>query len=147
MKNSTKWYVAVFLYSFCFSQNPAYVTNAVEAHSDPVIDGDVLNDPAWEGVPIIVEKFTQKRPDEGQSATENTIVRVMYSDQFFYLSVVCYDTKSDGIIISDTRRDSPLNNTDSFIFLLDTFKDYQNGYVFGTNAGGMEYDCPDHRWW
>ena len=141
MKNSTKWYVAVFLYSLCFSQNPDYVTNAVEAHSDPVIDGDVLNDPAWEGVPIIVEKFTQKRPDEGQSATENTIVRVMYSDQFFYLSVVCYDTKSDGIIISDTRRDSPLNNTDSFMFLLDTFKDYQNGYVFGTNAGGIEYDA------
>ena len=141
MKNSTKWYVAVFLYSFCFSQNPAYVTNAVEAHSDPVIDGDVLNDPAWEGVPIIVEKFTQKRPDEGQSATENTIVRVMYSDEFFYLSVICYDSKSDGIIISDTRRDSPLNNTDSFMFLLDTFKDYQNGYVFGTNAGGIEYDA------
>ncbi len=113
MKNSTKWYVSVFLYSFCFSQNPDYVTNAVKAHSDPVIDGDVLNDPAWERVPIIVEKFTQKRPDEGQSATENTIVRVMYSDEFFYLSVVCYDTKSDGIIISDNRRDSPLDKTDS----------------------------------
>ncbi len=80
MKNSTKWYVSVFLYSFCFSQNPDYVTNAVKAHSDPVIAGDVLNDPAWERVPIIVEKFIQKRPDEGQSATENTIVRVMYSD-------------------------------------------------------------------
>ncbi|MDP7122136.1 MAG: DUF5916 domain-containing protein, partial [Candidatus Marinimicrobia bacterium] len=117
-----------------------YVTNAVKAQSDPVIDGDVLNDSAWEGVPV-VEKFTQKAPDEGQPSSENTIVKVMYSDEFFYLSVVCYDTESDGIIISDTRRDAPLNNTDSFMFLLDTFKDYQTAYVFGTNAAGIEYDA------
>ncbi|HJM10761.1 MAG TPA: DUF5916 domain-containing protein [Candidatus Marinimicrobia bacterium] len=140
MKNSAKWYVALLLCSVCFSQNLDYVTNAVKAQSDPVIDGDVLNDSAWEGVPV-VEKFTQKAPDEGQPSSENTIVKVMYSDEFFYLSVVCYDTESDGIIISDTRRDAPLNNTDSFMFLLDTFKDYQTAYVFGTNAAGIEYDA------
>ena len=140
MKNLAKWCVPVLLYSFCFGQNPDYVTNAVKVQSDPVIDGDVLNDPAWEGLPV-VEKFTQKAPDEGQSATENTIVKVMYSDEFFYLSVVCYDTESDGIIISDTRRDATLNNMDSFMFLVDTFKDYQNCYVFGTNAAGTEYDA------
>ena len=141
MKNLTKWYIALFfLTSFCFSQNPDYVTNAVKAKSDPVIDGDVLNDPAWESVPI-TETFTQKAPDEGEPGTERTVVKVMYSDDFFYLSAVCYDTDSDGIIISDTRRDAPLNNTDSFMFLLDTFKDYQNGYVFGTNAAGIEYDA------
>ena len=79
MKNLAKWCIPVLLYSFCFGQNPDYVTNAVKVQSDPVIDGDVLNDPAWEGLPV-VEKFTQKAPDEGQSATENTIVKVMYSD-------------------------------------------------------------------
>ncbi|HIO88301.1 MAG TPA: hypothetical protein EYN45_01145, partial [Candidatus Marinimicrobia bacterium] len=71
MKNLAKWCIPVLLYSFCFGQNPDYVTNAVKVQSDPVIDGDVLNDPAWEGLPV-VEKFTQKAPDEGQSATENT---------------------------------------------------------------------------
>ena len=140
MKNSAKWYVALFLCSVCFSQNPDYVTNAVKAQSDPVIDGDVLNDPAWEGL-AVVQTFTQKAPDEGEPSSENTIVKVMYSDEFFYLSVVCYDTESDGIIISDTRRDATLNNMDSFVFLLDTFKDYQTAYVFGTNAAGIEYDA------
>ena len=141
MENLTKWYVALFLLnSVCFSQNPDYFTNAVKAQSDPVIDGDVLNDPAWEKIPT-TETFTQKAPDEGEPGTERTVVKVMYSDEFFYLSAVCYDTDSDGIIISDTRRDAPLNNTDSFMFLLDTFKDYQNGYVFGTNAAGIEYDA------
>ena len=82
MKNSAKWYVALFLCSVCFSQNPDYVTNAVKAQSDPVIDGDVLNDPAWEGL-AVVQTFTQKAPDEGEPSSENTIVKVMYSDEFF----------------------------------------------------------------
>ena len=30
---------------------------------------------------------------------------------------------------------------DSFIFIIDTFNDYQNGYAFGTNAAGIEYDA------
>ena len=106
----------------------------------PILDGNVLNDEAWSSIPPIVS-FTQKSPDEGQVVTEQTAVRVMYSDYMFYVSVVCYDTDPNGIVISDTRRDAALNNTDSFIFILDTFQDQKNGFVFGTNAGGIEYDA------
>ncbi len=140
MKHSRLLSLTVLLLSWSFAQNPDYVTSAMKAPSAPVMDGDVLNDPAWEGVPA-AETFTQKAPDEGEPGTERTVVKVIYSDDFFYLSAVCYDTDSDGIIIADTRRDAPLNNSDSFTFLLDTFKDYQNGYVFGTNPAGIEYDA------
>ncbi len=128
------------LLCLCFAQNPDYVTSAVKAQSVPVMDGEVLSDPAWGAAPS-VETFTQKAPDEGQQGTERTVVKVMYSDYFFYLAVICYDTDSDAIVIADTRRDAPLNNSDSFTFVLDTFKDYQNGYVFGTNPAGIEYDA------
>ena len=131
---------SALFFSLCFAQNPDYITSAVKARSVPVMDGDVLNDPAWDSTPS-VESFTQKAPDEGEPSSERTVVKVMYSDDFIYLSAVCYDTDSDGIIITDTRRDAPLNNSDSFTFLLDTFKDYQNGYVFGTNPAGIEYDA------
>ena len=50
------------------------------------------------------------------------------------------DSDPNKIVITDTRRDAPLDNTDSFMFVLDTYKDQQNGFVFGTNAGGIEYD-------
>ena len=140
MKHSRLLPLTVLLLSWSSAQNPDYITSAMNAPSAPVMDGDVLNDPAWEGVPA-AETFTQKAPDEGQPGTERTVVKVIYSDDFFYLSAVCYDTDSDGIIIADTRRDAPLNNSDSFTFLLDTFKDYQNGYVFGTNPAGIEYDA------
>ncbi|MAP70707.1 MAG: hydrolase, partial [Candidatus Marinimicrobia bacterium] len=108
--------------------------------SIPIIDGNVINDPAWVDVKTISD-FVQKTPDEGLEVSEKTIVRVMYSDQYFYVSVVAYDKEPNRIVVSDTRRDSPLNNSDSFSFIIDTFKDFQTGYLFGTNAAGIEFDA------
>ena len=62
-----------------------------EAKILPTIDGDVINDKAWEGLSTI-KTFTQKSPDEGNLSTEKTIVKIMYSEQTFYVSVVCYDS-------------------------------------------------------
>ena len=84
--------------------------------SIPIIDGNVINDPAWVDVKTISD-FVQKTPDEGLEVSEKTIVRVMYSDQYFYVSVVAYDKEPNRIVVSDTRRDSPLNNSDSFSFI------------------------------
>ena len=130
-------FTLLFLCSFLTGQN---ITSAVKASSDPVMDGDVLNDPAWANVPEVTT-FIQKTPDEGQSVSEKTAVKVMYTEKTFYVSVVCYDTNPGEIVISDTRRDSPLNNSDSFSFIIDTFKDFQTGYLFGTNPAGIEYDA------
>ena len=44
-------------------------------------------------------------------------------------------------MVSDARRDANLDNTDAFIFILDTYKDGQNGFIFGTNSLGVEYDA------
>ncbi|MBC8346465.1 MAG: carbohydrate binding family 9 domain-containing protein [Candidatus Marinimicrobia bacterium] len=117
-----------------------HTTSALKATSNPVMDGDVLNDPAWANV-TAVTTFTQKTPDEGQPISENTVVKVIYSEKTFYVSVVCFDSKPSEIVISDNRRDSPLNNSDSFSFIIDTFKDFQTGYLFGTNPAGIEYDA------
>ncbi len=52
----------------------------------------------------------------------------------------CYDSDPSGIIVSDARRDAPLDDTDSFQMIIDTYRDRQNGFVFGTNPAGIEYD-------
>ena len=110
------------------------------ANTIPIIDGIVTEDAAWTDVKAISD-FTQKTPDEGFEISEKTIVKIIYSDQHFYVSVVAYDRDPDLIVISDTRRDASLNNSDSFSFIIDTFKDYQTGYLFGTNAAGVEFDA------
>ena len=105
----------------------------------PTIDGQVLDDPIWAAI-APVTGFTQTTPDEGQPASERTEVRIAYSADTLYFGVVCYDGDPSAIIVSDSRRDSPLTETDSFQIILDTYLDQQNGFVFGTNPSGLEYD-------
>ena len=106
----------------------------------PVIDGNILGEKLWDKVPII-ENLKQIKPDYGLPASEKTSIRVAYTNKSFFVAVVCYDTAPDKIVISDSRRDADLNDEDSFLFILDTYNDQQNGFLFGTNASGMEYDA------
>jgi len=55
--------------------------------------------------------------------------------------VVCYDRSPSQIIVTDNRRDASLDEMDSFRFILDTYGDRQNGFLFGTNPAGVEYDA------
>ena len=140
MNTRIQWLVILIFQTLCFAYNPDYVITADAAIIEPIIDGHIINDPAWQSLPE-VNTFIQKSPDEGEAVTEKTVVKVMYSTEVLYIAAVCYDDSPEKIVIVDTRRDAPLNNTDSFMFILDTFQDQQNGYVFGTNAGGIEYDA------
>ena len=90
----------------------------------PVLDGDVLGDPALIDVPVATG-FIQTLPYEGQPATERTEVRVLFDDDTIYFGFVCYDRDPDGIITSEGRRDASLNNSDSIQIILDTFRDRQ----------------------
>ncbi|MGE3841724.1 MAG: DUF5916 domain-containing protein [Vicinamibacterales bacterium] len=105
----------------------------------PVIDG-VLDDPAWQDAPVITG-FVQADPFEGMPASEETEVRVVYDNTSVYVGVVLYDRDPSLMVMTDTRRDSNLNQQDSFQMVFDTFHDLQNGFVFGTNPAGVEYDA------
>ena len=113
---------------------------AIRTADAPLLDGNVLNDPAWQAANPI-EGFWQTTPDEGQPATEPTEVRIMFDDKTFYVGVVCFHADPSKIIVSEATRDGVLQTIDSFQFVLDTFKDTQNGFVFGTSPAGIEYDA------
>ena len=112
---------------------------AAKAPAPPVLDGDVLNDEAWKAAPVITG-FWQNTPNEGMPASERTEVRIVYTDDTLYFGVVAYDRNPDQIIVADSRRDSSLDETDSFLMILDTYRDRQNGFVFGTNPAAIQYD-------
>jgi Domain of unknown function (DUF5916) len=112
---------------------------ATRVEEPPTLDGNVLGDPAWQQA-VPVSSFWQERPDEGQPASEKTEVRIVYTADTLYIGVVCFDREPDAIIVSDSRRDASLDETDSFQIILDTYRDRLNGFVFGTNPAGIEYD-------
>ena len=122
-----------------FDVGAGRLTGAVRADAAPLLDGNVLDDPAWDGAPPATG-FRQTAPDEGQPASERTEVRVVFTDDTIYVGVVCYDRDPGEIIVTDSRRDSSLADSDSFQLILDTFLDRQNGFVFGTSPSGQEYD-------
>ncbi len=116
------------------------ITKAISITEKPVIDGEVLTDPVWLKVNT-VGPLSQNQPNWGEPASEKTDIRVAYDATTFYVSVVCYDSTPEALVVSDARRDADLSGTDAFLFILDTYKDSQNGFVFGTNSVGIEYDA------
>ena len=119
-------------------QRPSAKAATLEAEMK--IDGEVLNDEIWKVIKPIDEMW-QGKPSSGFPATEKTEIRIGLTANTFYLSVVCYDKQPDKLVVSDARRDATLDNTDSFLFILDTYHDSQNGFLFGTNPIGIEYDA------
>jgi len=104
-------------------------THAIVIEQEPDIDGEVLNDPIWQTVEPVTD-MTQIKPDQGQPASEKTEIRIAYTPSVFYLSVVCFDMEPRKLVVTDARRDASLDGTDSFLFILDTYNDGQNGFLF-----------------
>jgi hypothetical protein len=104
----------------------------------PVIDG-VVNDAIWETV-APHSTFTQQDPQLGEPATERTEVRLLFGPTAVYVSFVCFDVDPSKIIVSQSKRDASLAETEAVILVFDTFNDNQNAFVFGTNPLGIEYD-------
>jgi len=69
------------------------------------------------------------------------VVRIVYDSDHLYLGITCYDSEPSKILVTKSERDSELTNTDSFWMVFDTFRDRQNGFVFGTNPMGLEFDA------
>ncbi len=106
----------------------------------PRLDGEVLSDPAWQGVEP-ASGLWQTAPDEGQPASQRTEIYLGFTDDTVYIGVVCFDRQPQRIITGAGRRDSSLSETDSFQVVFDTFRDRSTGFVFGTSPSGLEYDA------
>jgi hypothetical protein len=121
------------------SNAPRPVAQAIALTTAPVVDGNVLDDPAWRGAEPITD-FWQIQPNAGQAASQQTAVYFGFTDKAIYVGIVAYDDEPLEIISTDTRRDSSLDDTDSVKIMIDGLLDRQNGYIFGTNPSGVEYD-------
>jgi uncharacterized protein DUF5916/cellulose/xylan binding protein with CBM9 domain len=115
------------------------IAMAAQVTEPPVIDGS-LDERVWQEATAL-DGFVQAEPFEGEPGSERTVVRILYDDEAIYVGVVCHDRDPSLIITTDTRRDAGLGEQDSFQMIFDTFHDEQNGFVFGTNTAGIQYDA------
>ena len=115
------------------------VATAIQVGEAPMVDG-LLNEGAWlKAIPL--DGFTQAEPLQGQPASQRTEVRILYDANAVYVGAILHDSDPSQIVTTDTRRDANLGEMDSFQIIFDTYRDQQNGFVFGTNALGVQYDA------
>ena len=111
---------------------------AVEVTESPTVDGH-LDEAVWQQAGAMTD-FTQREPFDGQPSSERTEVRVIFDDRALYVGVWAFDSQADAITYGERIRDYEVNQSDAVVFVLDTYNDDQNGFVFGTTPTGIEYD-------
>jgi len=101
----------------------------------PRIDG-VLDDAVWEQA-VLVRDFHQMEPIEYAPPSQQTEVRVFYTDDALYVSARLYEKDPSQISANIMRQGQSLLADDIFVLMLDPFLDRRNGYEFETNANGV----------
>ncbi len=112
---------------------------ATRATGPVTLDGR-LDEATWEVAPV-ARGFIQNDPREGQPATYDTDVRMVYDHDALYIGVFARDDEPGGIIVSELRKDFNTGTGDSFQVVIDTFKDERNGYQFAINPAGAKWDA------
>ena len=108
----------------------------------PIIDGK-LNDEVWAKTTVHSD-FLQYRPNNLAEPTFKTEVRILYDDDFIYLSFNNLDPDPEKIRSTLGRRDdwtsSFGSSGDYIIFNLDSRNNDKNGNSFGVNAANVQFD-------
>jgi hypothetical protein len=112
---------------------------ATVVQTPPIIDGR-LDDDVWRSAEVLSD-FVQREPVEGNPVSERTEVRILTDGEALYVGAWLYDREAHLIVPSEKIRDVTLTNSDYFAFILDTYHDRQNGFVFGTTPSGVEHDA------
>ncbi|MCB9448124.1 MAG: carbohydrate binding family 9 domain-containing protein [Flavobacteriales bacterium] len=102
------------------------------------IDGQMDEDAWKEAIPI--SDFIQYSPYHGKPPSQQTEVRVLYSDQALYVGAHLFDTAPDSILTELGKRDDDELNADYFIMGIDPYNNHQDGYLFSVSASGVQVD-------
>jgi hypothetical protein len=110
---------------------------ATRVTTPPQLDGR-LNDPVWAQAPVI-NTFTQRDPQEGQPASEQTEVRIVYDDEAVYIGARLHDRSPVTTRLG--RRDMALSASDWFRVSLDSYHDRRTAFRFDVNPSGVRRDA------
>ena len=115
------------------------VMTATRIEGEIKMDG-ILDEEEWEQA-IPYSNFTQKTPDTGEPATEQTEIRILYNQDTLYIGAHLWDSEGkDGIVVTDITKDYMTRNSDGLQVMLDTYDDDRNGFIFGSNPAEGRWD-------
>jgi Domain of unknown function (DUF5916) len=118
--------------------NEKYEYHINKATSAIKIDGKI-DEEGWTKCEVAKDFWMVTPADTSRSAIK-TEARFTYDDKFFYFSAVCYQQSEAPYIVESLKRDFNFGRNDNIWLILEPFNDLTNGWVFGSNAAGAQFD-------
>jgi hypothetical protein len=103
-----------------------------------VIDGETT-DQGWIDAET-AGNFYMVLPMDTGFAKVRTDVRMTYDDENLYLLAECFHLLPGPYYVESLRRDFVFGKNDNFLLFMDPFDDQTNGFSFGANAAGAQWD-------
>ncbi len=132
----------LFIHSL-FSLYAQKINESYQLHLKPAlapiqVDG-ILDEEPWIQAEVATE-FYMVLPMDTSKARVRTEVRMTYDQQHLYLIATCYHLLPGRYFVESLRRDFAFGKNDNFLLFMDPFDDQTNGFSFGANAAGAQWD-------
>ena len=114
------------------------VLKMVRTETPPLIDG--VMDEIWSIAPVI-DDLHQVDPVEYAAPSEKTVIRVLYDEDFLYVSGEMYYSDKSKIVGNKLIQGANLSQEDKLRLYINPFNDGRNGYIFQTNPNGVRTDA------
>lgn len=123
--------------SFAQKINESYQLNLHRLSGDIRVDG--VMEEVWNEADA-AKDFYAVLPMDTSFAKVRTEVRMAYDDHNLYMIAVCYLALPGPNMVESMKRDFTFGKNDNFLLFMDTFDDQTNGFSFGANAVGAQWD-------
>jgi hypothetical protein len=101
------------------------------------VDGEI--DASWNDCQT-ASNFNMVLPMDTSKALVRTDVKMTYDDHHLYIIAICYIKEDQPFMVESLKRDFNFGKNDNFLLFMDPFDDQINGFTFGSNAAGAQWD-------
>lgn len=119
-------------------KNAAFVLPIHRTTTTIHIDGKA-DEEVWKEAEV-ARDFYMVLPMDTSRAAVKTEVMMTYDSSNLYLLAVCHHALPGPYMVESLRRDFSFGANDNFLVFIDPFEDQTNGFAFGTNAAGAQWD-------
>lgn len=123
---------------FAQKENEEYQLHIKRTSSAIHIDG-VMDEQAWNEAEVATN-FFMVLPMDTSHAKVKTEVRMSYDSENLYLIATCFHKEGQKYMVESLKRDFVFGKNDNFLLFMDPFDDQTNGFSFGANAAGAQWD-------
>ncbi|CAH0997020.1 hypothetical protein EMA8858_03157 [Emticicia aquatica] len=131
-------FVSFCLITFAQKKNEKVEYRIHRATSPLKIDG-IVDEKAWADAQLATD-FYQVLPMDTSFAKVRTDVKMTYDDKNLYVVFINYDKLPGPYMVESLKRDFNFGKNDNDLLFIDTFDDQTNGFSFGSNAMGAQWD-------